>query len=277
MAIRLKYPIQQTQKLRLKRFGGRKGSESSSSESHRSRRGIPRIAVPSFFTLMNLFSGFVSLILASQGNLKLAAFLIVLAAMFDALDGVMARLANATSEFGLELDSISDVVSFGVAPGFLAWQYVFQELQITGVILAALPALCGAVRLARYNVDNKEVALDRFRGLPIPAQAIMICSFVLTFMDQKEIFDVFERGVSTVFIPMIVLLSFLMVSTIPFDKLPKLDRDSIRDHRVKLLLFVGYLLIILFFQEYGLMAIFTFYIGKGLIEGIISLFFEPVQ
>lgn len=277
MAIRLKYPIQQTKKLRLKRFGRQGLNDSTIVESKQARRGNPRIAVPSFFTLMNLFSGFVSVVIASQGNLKLAAFLIVLAAMFDALDGVMARLANATSEFGLELDSISDVVSFGVAPGFLAWQYAFQDLQMTGVILAALPALCGAVRLARYNVDNKEVVLDRFRGLPIPAQAIMISSFVLTFLDQKELFLVFEWGVSSVFVPLLVLLSFLMVSTIPFDKLPKLDRDSLRENRSKFMLFALYLVFILLFQEYGLMAIFTFYIGKGLLEGIITLFFEPVQ
>lgn len=275
MAIRLKYPIQHTQKLRLKQFGRK--SEGSFSDQKRVIRGNPRIAVPSFFTLMNLFSGFVSIVVASQGNLKLAAFLIVLAAMFDALDGVMARLANATSEFGMELDSISDVVSFGVAPGFLAWNYVFHELQITGVILAALPALCGAVRLARYNVDNKDVLLERFRGLPIPAQAIMICSFVLTFLDHKELFSVFEWGVSSVFVPLLVLLSFLMVSTIPFDKLPKLDRESLRENRGKFFLFAMYLVVILLFQEYGLMTIFTFYIGKGLTEGIISLFFEPVQ
>jgi len=68
-----------------------------------------------------------------------------------------------------------------------------------------------------------------------------------------------------------------MVSTIPFDKLPKLDRRSIQENRGKLILFIFYLLVMLFFQEYGLMAIFTFYIGKGLVEGIISLFFEPVQ
>ena len=274
MAIRLKYPIQK-KSYRLKRFGRKSAGDEASFQ--RVVKSNPRIAVPSFFTLMNLFSGFVSIITASQGNIKLAAILIVVAAMFDALDGVMARMANATSEFGLELDSISDVVSFGVAPGFLAWQFAFYEIQFTGIILAALPALCGAVRLARYNVDNKDVVLDRFRGLPIPAQAIMICAFVLTFMDREELFEIFSWGVISVFVPLLVLLSFLMVSTIPFDKLPKLDRNSIQQNRGKLFLFVIYLLVILFFQEYGLMAIFTFYIGKGLLEGIISLFFEPVQ
>jgi len=274
MAIRLKYPVRK-KTYRLKRFG--RTNSGGDPALQRVIRSNPRIAVPSFFTLMNLFSGFVSIITASQGNIKLAAILIVVAAMFDALDGVMARMANATSEFGLELDSISDVVSFGVAPGFLAWQYAFHELQFTGIILAALPALCGAVRLARYNVDNKDVVLDRFRGLPIPAQAIMICAFVLTFLERQELFDMFNWGVISVLVPLLVLLSFLMVSTIPFDKLPKLDRRSIQENRGKLILFILYLLVMLFFQEYGLMAIFTFYIGKGLVEGIISLFFEPVQ
>src|SRR5690625_6110348 len=96
--------------------------------------------------------------------------------MFDVLDGFMARLANATSDFGMELDSICDVVSFGVAPGFLMYHFALHELQIVGILLAALAPLCGAVRLARFNVEARSEPADYFRGLPIPAYAIMLRS-----------------------------------------------------------------------------------------------------
>lgn len=102
---------------------------------------------------MNLFCGFLAIISIAEGRLFFGAWLIVFAGLFDALDGFMARLSNATSQFGIELDSICDVVSFGVAPGFLLYSYGLSELPFVGIILSALTPLCGAVRLARFNVE----------------------------------------------------------------------------------------------------------------------------
>ncbi len=228
---------------------------------------IPRIVVPSFFTLMNLFSGFLSILMVADGNLVLGAWLIVLAGMFDVLDGFMARLANATSEFGVELDSISDVVSFGVAPGFFVYSFAFHELAIAGIILSALPPICGAIRLARYNVESKFENELFFKGLPIPSLAIMIAAFYLTFMNRMEIFDGLNQGVISVLIPIVILLSFLLVSTVPFDKIPKFDRASIRQYKNRLIILFVYFLIIVFFQDIGLMFVFSFYILKGLGQG----------
>src|SRR5690554_6471720 len=124
-----------------------------------------RIAVPSFFTLMNLFCGFLAIISISQGDLVRGAWLIALAGLFDVFDGLMARLANATSDFGIELDSISDMVSFGVAPGFLIYTWALHELGSVGVMISALPPLCGAVRLARFNVNARiQPAKEYFHG-----------------------------------------------------------------------------------------------------------------
>lgn len=254
----MKYPIQKLKKFRFRR---RK-------ERLRKRRPIPRIVVPSFFTLMNLFCGFLSIILVADGNLVLGAWLIALAGLFDALDGVMARLANATSEFGLELDSICDVVSFGVAPGFLIYSYGLNILGIPGIILSALPPICGAIRLARFNVDAKSAEIEDFRGLPIPAQAFMLAAFVLTFVNVPELFEGFEHGVAGILIPIVVIISFLMVSTIPFDKVPRFDKQSFRTKKAKFLQFLVYLLIIIIFQEYGLMLVFSIYILKGLFKGL---------
>lgn len=230
-----------------------------------------RIAVPSFFTLMNLFSGFLAIISISNGELVRGAWLIALAGLFDVFDGLMARLANATSDFGIELDSLSDMVSFGVAPGFMIYTWSLHEFGFAGVILSALPPLCGAVRLARFNVNTRlRPSKESFSGLPIPAQAIMLGAFLLTFVDDQSVFSDFEYGVNSVLVPIVVIVSFLMVSALPFDKLPSFDRKSIREHRGKFILFNIYLLLILFLQEYGLMLVFTLFILKGIIFGTIS-------
>jgi CDP-diacylglycerol---serine O-phosphatidyltransferase len=250
----MKYPIQKKRfRKRLKR--------------RPKLKPIPRIVVPSFFTLMNLFCGFLSILMVAEGNLQVGAWLIVLAGLFDALDGFMARLANATSEFGIELDSISDVVSFGVAPGFLLYSFAFKELAIVGILLSALPPLCGAIRLARYNVESKVEELSFFRGLPIPVQAVMISAFYLTFMNRMEWFDGLEQGVISVLIPIVILLSFLMVSTIPFDKIPRFDRESVKRHKNRFIMLLVYFVIIAVLQDIGLMIVFSFFILKGLLLG----------
>ncbi len=238
-----------------------------------------RIAVPSFFTLMNLFSGFISIIFVAKGEYALGAWLIVLAGLFDSLDGFMARLANATSDFGIELDSLSDIVSFGVAPGFLIYQFSLSELNFLGLLVSALPPLCGAVRLARFNVNARLSPTDNyFIGLPIPAQAIIIAAFYLTFRNDVDLFQYFEYGINAVVIPMVIVISFLMVSTIQFDKMPRFDKKSIREEKSKYVLFVCYLVLILIFKEYGLMAVITIFISKALIASTIRFFrtdFDP--
>lgn len=260
----MKYPIQKWKRFRRRRRkknGGKK-------------KQIPRIVVPSFFTLMNLFCGFLAIISIAEGRLSFGAWLIVFAGLFDALDGFMARLSNATSQFGIELDSISDVVSFGVAPGFLLYTFGLNSLPFVGIILSALPPLCGAVRLARYNVDVQESRPDYFKGLPIPAQAIMIAAFYLTFNDRIELFMNFENGINAVLIPLIILLSFLMVSTIPFDKIPSFDKKSIKKYKGRLFLFIFYGILILVLQEIGLMVVFSAFILKGIALGAIMFWKE---
>ncbi|NGP76227.1 CDP-diacylglycerol--serine O-phosphatidyltransferase [Balneolaceae bacterium YR4-1] len=260
----MKYPIQKWKRFRQRRKKKNGGK----------RKQIPRIVVPSFFTLMNLFCGFLAIISIAEGRLFFGAWLIVFAGLFDALDGFMARLSNATSQFGIELDSISDVVSFGVAPGFLLYTFGLNSLPFVGIILSALPPLCGAVRLARYNVDAQESRPDYFKGLPIPAQAIMISSFYLTFFDRMELFMDFKNGINTVLIPLIVLLSFIMVSTIPFDKMPSFDKKSIKKYKGRLFLFIFYGILIVFLQEIGLMIVFSAFILKGIALGAITFWKE---
>lgn len=232
-----------------------------------------RIAVPSFFTLMNLFSGFLAIISISEGDLFRGAWLIVAAGMFDVFDGMMARLANATSNFGIQLDSLSDMVSFGVAPGFLIYNFSLSSLGPLGMLIAAFPPLFGAVRLARFNVNAQlHPTADSFSGLPIPSVAITLVAFYLSFRDDLYIFDFFKNGVNSVLIPIVVAVSFLMVSTIPFEKIPRFDADSIRTKKWTFALFLFYMFLIVFFREYGLMAVIIIYITKAVVAGMIRFF-----
>ncbi len=260
----MKYPIQKEYHSFKERRNRRKNSKPAVNK---------KIAVPSFFTLMNLFSGFLAIISISDGEFVRGAWLIALAGLFDVFDGLMARLANATSDFGIELDSISDMVSFGVAPGFLIYTWSLHELGLVGLIVSALPPLCGAVRLARFNVNARlEPTKDSFIGLPIPAQAIMLGAFFLTFKDSQYIFSFLENGVNSVIIPFIIVISFLMVSTLPFDKIPRFDRQTIKEKKGKFVLFIVYLVLILVFKEYGLMVVFSLFILKGISIGAIQFF-----
>ena len=232
-----------------------------------------RIAVPSFFTLMNLFSGFLAIISISEGDLFRGAWLIMAAGMFDVFDGLMARLANADSDFGIELDSLSDMVSFGVAPGFLIYNFTLQEYGLLGILVSAVPPLCGAVRLARFNVNARlQPSYGYFTGLPIPSVAIILVAFYLTFRDDLYLFDFFKNGVNTVLIPVVVIVSFLMVSTIQFEKIPRFDKESIKNKKWSFLLFFIYLILIVTFQEYGLMAVILIYICKAVVTAAIKFF-----
>ena len=238
----------------------------------RERKPFPKQVVPNFFTLMNLFAGFMAIIHVLEGELVIAAWLIVAAGAFDALDGFMARLTNTSSEFGIELDSLCDLVSFGVAPAFLMYSFVLNEFQMFGMLISAMPVLCGAVRLARFNVETKIEENSYFRGLPIPVQAIMLSAFFLTFHENLHIFDLFEYGVNSVVIPSMLLFSFLMITTVPFDKVPRFNRAHVRKHKNTIFLFLLYFILILVMQEYGLMIAFSIFILKGLVLAAVNLY-----
>jgi len=188
---------------------------------------ITRAVVPSLFTVLNIFCGFLSILNASQGKIELAAWFIILAAGFDAFDGVMARITRSSSQFGVELDSLSDVVSFGAAPSFLVYQAYLVNFGSIGVLVSALPLVFGSIRLARFNVQLVGFDKDYFKGLPIPMQAMTVCAFMLQF--YSEGFGL-QGWTSDALAPLVVLLSLLMVSTVRYNTLPKFTRRSIKAH-----------------------------------------------
>lgn len=230
--------------------------------THRRPR-ISRVAVPSFFTLMNLLSGFFAIIQVAGGDFREAAWLIVAAGLFDALDGMMARIANAVSTFGVELDSLADVVSFGVAPAFLLYEFGLDRLGFFGVVIASLPALCGAVRLARFNVEFEGEKKAYFSGLPIPVQATFVVAFILVFNDAEWL-EGFEWGRASILVPMVVVLSVLMISTVPFDALPTPTPRYLRANKQKALALLIAIVLVVTLQEFGLLLTLTAYLLYGI-------------
>jgi CDP-diacylglycerol--serine O-phosphatidyltransferase len=193
---------------------------------------VTRSVIPSLFTSMNLFSGFFAMVKGTDGDYAAAAWLIVLAGIFDALDGVMARLTNSSSEFGVELDSLADVVSFGAAPSFILYTAFFHQWNTVGVMLASLPAICGALRLARFNVQLVGFDKDYFKGLPIPSGALVLISY-LVFYHLPATSPIPESIKPALIVAITVGVSLLMVSTIRYDTLPKPSKQSIKKSPLK--------------------------------------------
>lgn len=220
---------------------------------------------------MNLFCGFLSLIQVYEGDLINAAWLIVLSGFFDALDGMMARLTNGQSLFGVELDSLSDVVSFGVAPSFLIWAYGLGDYGTPGVIIASLPALAGAIRLARFNVQFEGTKSDFFSGLPIPVSALVIVAIILNDAWIGEWVD--GAGDMRVIMAAVIVVSGLMVSSIPFDSIPQPNARYVRAHPVKTIIGLISLGVMVVFREPGLFGVLAVY----LLSGMMRAFWNAVQ
>jgi CDP-diacylglycerol--serine O-phosphatidyltransferase len=188
---------------------------------------ITRAVVPSLFTTLNIFCGFMSFVNATDGKFQVAAWFIILAAIFDSLDGVMARITRSSSQFGVELDSLADVVSFGAAPSFLAYQSYLREFGSVGILISSLPLIFGAIRLARFNVQLVGFDKEHFKGLPIPMQAMTLCAFVLQNYTEGYGYVGWSKDLLA---PLVIGLSLLMVSRIKYDTLPKLSRKGLVAH-----------------------------------------------
>jgi len=237
---------------------------------------ISRAVIPNFFTILNMFSGFMSILSSADKDYASAAWLIILAAIFDTLDGMMARLTKTSSEFGVELDSLSDLVSFGVAPSFMIYRLGLHTLGPIGTLSSAMVMVFGGLRLARFNIQLVGFDKQYFKGLPIPSSAIVISSFVLSFYNRA----MGALDTDMMVLPIIaVSLSLLMVSTVRYDTIPKFSRRAIRQHPLKFAVFMISLIIIIVTLGKALFWLFVLYIFGGLfrwvIEHVKALFSPP--
>jgi CDP-diacylglycerol--serine O-phosphatidyltransferase len=181
------------------------------------RKGV--YILPNLFTTGNLFCGFFAIVSVFQEKFLFAAIAILLASVFDVLDGKVARLSGATSKFGVQYDSLADLVSFGVAPAVLAFSWALREYGRFGWLAAFLFVVCGALRLARFNVMSASGETKYFKGLPIPAAASMIALTILLYLRLIETGWVKD----IVILVMIYVLAFLMVSNIRYASFKELN------------------------------------------------------
>jgi CDP-diacylglycerol--serine O-phosphatidyltransferase len=181
------------------------------------RRGI--YILPNLLTTGNLLCGFWSIISVFQERFYLAAVAILLASVFDVFDGKVAKLSGATSKFGMQYDSLADLVSFGIAPALLAFSWALRPYGKFGWLAAFLFVACGAIRLARFNVMASSGETKYFKGLPIPVAASMIAFTILLYFQLIET----DWVKDIVILVMIYILAFLMVSNIRYFSFKELN------------------------------------------------------
>ncbi len=217
--------------------------------------------IPNFITLLNLVSGCIAIIFIFDGNLPLASYLIFIAAVFDFLDGMAARVLKVKSDIGKELDSLADIISFGLAPGFILMKLLESSSGVTNMnagftsvipYLALLIPVFSALRLAKFNIDSRQT--QNFIGLPTPANAILIASLPLLMTQKTTLIgmelDWFVNLISNLYvlIGFTVVLSYLLVAELPLFSL-KVSKNEPAKNRMKYI-FVGIsvvLLILIYF------------------------------
>jgi len=191
--------------------------------------------LPNTFTALNMGCGYLSIMYSYQHQFTYACLILVLGALFDSVDGRVARLTNTQSSFGEQFDSLSDLISFGVAPSLLLYFYNFNQLGRLGIFISFLYLLAGALRLARFNANIEKVDSAFFQGLPIPSGAVAIVGYVL-FNEKYHLFDNYVYLVALY----ALTYSFLMISNIPFNSF----KNSEFIHKKKKLIFLLLIIII---------------------------------
>jgi CDP-diacylglycerol--serine O-phosphatidyltransferase len=235
---------------------------------------------PNFITSLNLASGFIAIIYAANGLIITASWLVLAAMIFDFVDGFSARLLKAYSDIGKELDSLADIVSFGIAPGLIIYYLLNKSISMNGpvntninslqgILLMLIPAImpvCGAIRLAIFNLDSTQATT--FKGLPIPANALAVISIVIAgHYSHSQLLNSFT-GSPFLLILFTIILSLLMVSRIPLLSL-KVSNLKLKGNEGRYIL-MGFILISV--AIFGVMAL-PLIIPLYIISSAISLLF----
>ena len=225
------------------------------------RKGI--YILPNLFTSASLFAGFYSIVATLNGDFGRAAWAIIVSMVCDGADGRIARMTSSTSRFGVEYDSLADLVSFGVAPGLLVYEWALRPYGKWGWSAAFLFVVCGALRLARFNVQIDTIESVKFNGLPIPASAGVVAATILLFYKFQYASTTKHLAILLV----IFLLAFLMVSNIKFLSFKELELWRRKPFTV-LLGIIILLILIANEPQILLFSIFTLYALHGPLLGI---------
>lgn len=212
--------------------------------------------LPNLFTASSIFVGVISIVEASKGHFILSAWLVLLALVFDGLDGRVARMTNTSSQFGVEFDSLADIISFGIAPAMLLYFFVGHEFGRFGILVSALYVIFGAIRLARFNISTAKTDPNVFIGLPIPTAAVFVSMWILLFHKYTL------QDYSIVLLFLALGVAVLMVSNFRYPSFKKveLDKPMVFKTMITLVLIAsllylfsaeGFALIILAYTLYG--------------------------
>ncbi len=227
------------------------------------RKGI--YILPNLFTTGNLFCGFWAIISVFQEKYFYAAVAILLACIFDILDGKVARLSGATSKFGIQYDSLADLVSFGIAPALLAFSWALRPYGKFGWLAAFVFVACGALRLARFNVQSSSGEAKYFKGLPIPAAASTIALTILLYLRLIETGWVKD----VIVLIMIWVLAFLMVSNIRYFSFKELDLSKRKPFNLFILVILT-MVVIVMEPVIVLSGFILFYVFSGPVSMVLA-------
>jgi len=223
--------------------------------------------IPNVLTSGNLFSGLFAILAVFNANYLAAAIAILVALVFDVLDGKSARLMNSTSQFGVEYDSLADLVSFGVAPGLLIYSWALSGHGMLGSAVMFAFVACGALRLARYNVMTANSESKHFTGLPIPAAASVIATLVVF---DHHIVRMGAEVKPLLILIMTLTLAFLMVSTIKYRSFKDLKFRGGSHFNYLVWAILGLMLVVAW-PQVMLFVLFAGYAVSGIVEKGVSL------
>lgn len=226
--------------------------------------------VPNVFTMGNVVCGFLAILSGFEGQITTACWLIILGAFLDGLDGKIARLSGTTSQFGVELDSLADFLTFGVAPAIIVYIEKLQHLGKWGWLISIVYIVAASYRLARFNLLADTEEKKSFIGLPTPAAATTMVAYIIF---SYYLWDSLLYG--DYLVMMIILFAFLMISQIEYDPVP--DSLSNRANRLKTLLMVVAGIILIINPRLLLFPILALYIIIGIVRELYRFYYLGVD
>ncbi|MAO86579.1 MAG: hypothetical protein CMF86_00550 [Candidatus Marinimicrobia bacterium] len=230
------------------------------------QKGKKRRFIPNLITVINMFLGFMGIVMMIKGDPIRGGWLILFAGLCDAADGKLARMLGIPTKFGVEFDSFADTVSFCAAPSLLVYTVYVEGLPLLfGGLIAFTPLLFGTIRLARFNIMQEDDPKSFFTGLPTPINAIIIVSYMLF---NHQVFG--EMGDPRIALPMIVTLGFMMVSPVRFAKFPLLSFKKGKSNTLQL---IGVVLLItsaILWQGIVLFPLMSFYVLWSTVKWMID-------
>ncbi len=239
------------------------------------RKGV--YILPNLITMLSLFSGFYAIVAALNSDYERAAWAIMIASVFDVLDGWVARLTHTATRFGIEIDSLSDVISFGVAPAILVYTWTLSSFGKAGWLGAFFLVACAALRLARFNVQMGSAEKKHFTGLPTPAAALVIATTVLAYdeliriLEQLQLSQLADMvGKDYWVLGLTFLLAALMVSNITYHGLKEANLKERRPFGI-LVGIAAFLAVVAYHPSLVLFLVSMLYVGTGLAEALYVL------